>query len=61
MKQHRFDPLSFIFGVTFIVLAGLFAMDAIGASLLNLRWALALFLVGVGLATLFSTRGRSSG
>lgn len=58
MKQHRFDPLSFIFGVVFIVIASVFAA---GGRTIDLdAWVIpaSILVLGVGLL-LVSIRGLS--
>ncbi len=59
MKRHPFDVLSFVFGVTFVALAGALSLDSIDIQAASLRWigAGALLLVGVlMLATSRSSR-----
>jgi hypothetical protein len=59
MTRHRFDPLSFIFGLLF---AGVAAAALIGVEVVALRdlaWIAPSLLVIAGAALLFSSAGRS--
>lgn len=59
MSRHRFDPLSFIFGLLF---AGVAAAALIGVEVVALRdlaWIAPSLLVLAGAALLFSSAGRS--
>ena len=49
MKRHPFDPLSFVFGVVFVALAGALSIQGIDFDTWGLRWigAGALLLFGV--------------
>lgn len=56
MKQHRFDPLSFVFGVAFVVVGVIFSAG--GRSIDLDAWVLpaSIMFLGVGLL-LVSIRG----
>ena len=56
MKRHRFDALSFIFGVAFIALAGGLSMTGIELEAGMLRWFGAGLLLVFGLAMLITSR-----
>lgn len=58
MNQHRFDPLSFIFGGLF-VLVGLLLLSG-GADGLPMHWVGPLVAVLLGLVILFAARPRRS-
>lgn len=60
MQRHRFDPLSFTFGLLFVAVAG---VALIGPDLLafgDLAWVAPALLVVAGAALLLSSAGRSS-
>lgn len=58
MDRHRFDPISFVFGTTF-VLAGLPMLGG-GTYGLPMEWAGPLVAVLLGLVILFAARPRPS-
>jgi hypothetical protein len=60
MKSHRFDPLSFVFGATFVALSLVLTTQPLGLTVLRLRWLGAAFLLALGVALVVtsSTRGR---
>lgn len=46
MKSHRFDPLSFVFGVVFLLVAGAAIWDA------SFRWDVGAWIVPAAVLTL---------
>jgi hypothetical protein len=56
MKRHRFDALSFTFGVAFIALAGGLSMAGVEVEAGLLRWFGAGLLLLFGLAMLVTSR-----
>ena len=56
MAQHPFDPLSFVFGVLFVVV-GLLLLSG-GADGLPMEWAAPMVSVVLGLVILFAARPR---
>jgi hypothetical protein len=56
MKRHRFDPVSFIWGLFFTALGVLFATDAVEPTVAGLRSFWPLAGVALGLAILSSIR-----
>jgi hypothetical protein len=61
MKRHRFDPLSFVFGATFIALATILTTEHLALAAARMRWLGAGFLLALGVALLATSgrRGRS--
>lgn len=62
MKRHVFDPLSFVFGITFVALAGALSTGDIKGLRLDvegLRWAGAAILLIVGVVMLLGSRAGS--
>jgi len=60
MPRHRFDPLSFIFGLLFVAVAG---VALVGGDLIvinDLAWIAPAVLVVAGAVLLLSTAGRDS-
>jgi dipeptide/tripeptide permease len=59
MKQHRFDPLSFVFGAIFVLIASAYAIG--GENIDFDAWVLpaSIMFLGIGLL-LVSIRGLSS-
>ena len=60
MQRHRFDPLSFIFGLLFVAVA---AVALLGGDLIvinDLAWIAPAVLVVAGAVLLLSTAGRGS-
>jgi hypothetical protein len=57
MKRHRFDPLSFVFGATFIALAAILTTEHLALAATRMRWLGAGFLLALGVA-LLATSGR---
>lgn len=61
MKQHRFDPLSFVFGVVFVVMAIAAAFrDQIDWNIGVWMFPIAVLVLGIGLLA-SSVRGMSTG
>ena len=58
MKRHPFDALSFIFGITFVVLAGALSVDGLDVTGGILRWIGAGLLLLAGAVMLLTTRSR---
>ena len=56
MKRHRFDPVSFIWGVFFVGFGLAFLTDAVQPSVMGLRAFWPLAFVAFGLAILSSVR-----
>ena len=56
MKRHRFDPVSFIWGVFFVGFGLAFLTDAVAPSVVGLRAFWPLAVVAFGLAILSSIR-----
>jgi hypothetical protein len=59
MKRHRFDPLSFVFGVIFLVIAGAAAWNQSFRWDIN-AWVLPAAVLLLGIALLASTLRSSS-
>jgi hypothetical protein len=57
MERHDLDPISLVFGLAFTTLGLLFLAGPV--SLGTWHWALPLLAIGLGLATLLSTRRTS--
>ncbi len=60
MERHRFDALSFVFGLLFVLVALLGLTDLVEVTWLDLRWIGPAVLVGLGLV-LVLTAGRGRG
>lgn len=60
MTRHRFDPLSFIFGALFVMVAAVGLIDRELLSVSDLRWIAPGLLVATG-ALLLVLSGRRSG
>lgn len=58
MIRHRFDPLSFVFGAMFVLLAVVTLADARALRLVDLRLVGPAVLIVVGLTLLLSLGGR---
>lgn len=57
MKRHKFDPLSFAFGVIYTLIGLLFlipvtAVDLVPALTMSLRWIWPAAILGIGAAVL---------
>jgi hypothetical protein len=59
MKGHRFDPISFTFGIVFLGLAIALSIDNIDIGAPSLRWIAAATLVVLGLVMLLGGSARS--
>jgi uncharacterized membrane protein YfcA len=59
LKRHRFDPASFIFGITFLALAVLATFTSYHVGVHRITWAGAGLLIAAGLAMVFGSRSRS--
>lgn len=59
MKQHRFDPLSFVFGLLFLGVGVPILFSESGLTVFQGRWILPGFLIVVGAVVLASTRSRT--
>ena len=55
MQRHRFDPLSFIFGLLFVAVAGVALIGADVLALRDLTWIAPSLLVIAGAALLLSS------
>ncbi len=61
MLSHRFDPVSFVFGVVFLVVAGFAASrESIDPDVAQWVWPAALIVLGVGLLASTFRTGRGS-
>jgi len=60
MRRHRFDPISFVFGVLFTVFALAGLADVALPYVFDVRWLVPSLLVVVGLVLLVSS-ARSGG
>lgn len=58
MKPHRFDPLSFTFGLVFAVLAVLLAFPRIDFNVFGFSWVAAGFLLLLGILLIVTSRSR---
>jgi hypothetical protein len=58
VKRHRFDPVSFIWGLFFVGLGLAFLTDSVQPNIVGLRAFWPLAIVALGLATLSSMRRR---
>lgn len=58
MRRHAFDPLSFIFGAAFIVLAAALAIKGIDVTGGAIRWTGAGLLLLFGIVMLIKPRSR---
>ncbi len=58
MERHRFDPLSFIFGLLFVGVAGVALLSPELIALRDLRWVAPALLVVAGAVLLLSTARR---
>jgi len=59
MKAHRFDPISFVFGATFIALSVILSSHHVALAAVRVKWLGAAFLLALGLALLLTTGRRS--
>jgi hypothetical protein len=58
MRRHRLDPLSLVAGLAFVALGAVSMVDAVGASVSQIRWIMAVMLIGFGAALMLPTRSR---
>lgn len=56
MRRHPFDPLSFIFGIAFVGLAGALGIPSVGFEPGFLRWFGAALLLLLGVAMLITSK-----
>ena len=60
MERHRFDILSFVFGLLFVLVAIVGLTDLVELTWLDLRWIGPAVLVGLGLVLVLTAgRGRN--
>jgi hypothetical protein len=59
MKSHRFDPISFVFGATFVALSLILTSHHVALAAERMKWLGAAFLLALGVALLM-TSGRKS-
>jgi len=60
MKQHRFDPLSFVFGLLFLGVGLPMLFSDSGFTMFRGHWIFPGFLIVVGAVVLASTRSHGS-
>jgi hypothetical protein len=60
MKQHRFDPLSFVFGLLFLGIGLPMLFSDSGFTMFRGQWIFPGFLIVVGAVVLASARSRGS-
>ena len=58
MRSHRFDVVSFIFGVTFLTLAAVMSVTHTNIGERWLAWGGGAVLIAAGLALVFGSRRR---
>lgn len=56
MKQHSFDPVSFVFGVLFLLAGVPMLVSRSGFHLFEYKWVFPTFLVIAGLAVLVTAQ-----
>lgn len=54
MPRHDFDATSFVAGIVFAVLGGLFLLESAAGVDVDLRWIAPVLLIGLGVAGLAS-------
>jgi len=59
MRTHKFDPLSFVFGATFIALSLILTSSHATIAAVRMKWLGGAFLLALGLALLFTSGRRS--
>ncbi|MEX2394043.1 MAG: hypothetical protein WD826_06160 [Actinomycetota bacterium] len=59
MKGHRFDAISFVFGIAFLGLAVALSIDTVDLGGVGLRWIAAGTLLVLGLVMLLGNTTRS--
>jgi len=59
MKSHRFDPISFVFGATFVALSVILTSRHIALAAVRIKWLGAAFLLALGVALLITSGRRS--
>jgi hypothetical protein len=59
MKTHRFDPLSFVFGATFIALSLILTSSHATIAAVRMKWLGGAFLLALGVALLITSGRRS--
>ena len=55
MERHRFDAISFVFGILFLALAASAAVGEIDFFALEAKWVMPVALVAAGVAVLVAT------
>lgn len=56
MKSHKFDALSFVFGITFVAMAGAFSFSNLDLDVGGLKWVAAGVLLAVGTVMLITSK-----
>lgn len=56
MKRHPFDPLSFAFGIAFVLLAGALSFEGLDLDMPVLRWVGAGVLLLLGIVMLVTSK-----
>jgi hypothetical protein len=59
MKSHRFDPISFVFGATFMALSAILTSHHIALAAVRVKWLGAAFLLALGVALLITSTRRT--
>ena len=61
MSKHRFDAISFVFGVVFVAVAGFaVSQESLDANVTHWVWSAALIVLGAGLLASTLRAGRDS-
>lgn len=61
MRRHPFDAISFTFGLFFVAVGALLAIEGIDLSIESLRWVATVFLLGLGGVLLIGARTQQEG
>ena len=61
MERHRFDPISFVFGMLLATVGLIFLFGDVDIGELDASWIWPLPLIAVGVAMLFAARRRETG
>lgn len=59
MKTHSFDPLSFVFGATFVALSLILTSSHATVAAVRLKWLGGAFLLALGVALLITSSRRN--